>query len=125
MLYIFNNRITCIVTFVQVYSIPISVHCIRVRVAKFDLKVGSRRTTNIQNLVVLIIILVVLILLPYYMWVVLVLILHFFTDMGKIYKICWDENCWVNSFTKNRVVRRTTRPQYLVVLTYFLIGEDA
>ena len=50
---------------------------VTIRVAKFNLKVGSRRTTNIQNLVVLIIILVVLILLPYYMWVVLVLILQF------------------------------------------------
>ena len=36
------------------------------RVAKFDPKVGSRRTTKIKNLVVLVIILVVLILLPYY-----------------------------------------------------------
>ena len=42
--------------------------------------------------------------------------------MGKItLKICWDEN----SFTKNLVVRRTTRPQFLVVLTYFLVAEDA
>ena len=46
------------------------------RVAKFDLKVGSRRTTKINDLVVLINILVVLILLPY-MYVVLVLILLF------------------------------------------------
>ena len=45
------------------------------RVAKFDLKVGSQRTTKIKNLVNLVIILVVLILLPYYMYVVLVLIL--------------------------------------------------
>ena len=37
-----------------------------IRVAKFDPKVGSRRTTKIKNLVVLVIILVVLILLPYY-----------------------------------------------------------
>ena len=36
------------------------------RVAKFDPKVGSRRTTKNKNLVVLFIILVVLILLPYY-----------------------------------------------------------
>ena len=44
-----------------------------VRVAKFDKKVGSWRTTKIKNLVVLVIILVVLILLPYYrpMYVVL------------------------------------------------------
>ena len=48
-----------------------------VRVTKFDQKVGSRRTTDIQNLVVLVIILVVRILLPYYMCVVLVLILLF------------------------------------------------
>ena len=49
------------------------------RVAKFDPKVVSRRTTKIKNLVVLVIILVVLILLPYYyiMYVVLVLILLF------------------------------------------------
>ena len=26
---------------------------------------------------------------------------------------------------KNLVVRRTTRPQFLVVLTYFLVAEDA
>ena len=44
------------------------------RVAKFDPKVGGRRTTEIENPVVLVIILVVLILLPYYMYVVLVLI---------------------------------------------------
>ena len=37
-----------------------------VSVAKFDPKVGSRRTTKIKNLAVLAIILVVLILLPYY-----------------------------------------------------------
>ena len=47
------------------------------RVAKFDLKVGSRRTTKIKNLVVLVIILIVLISLPYHMYVVLVLILMF------------------------------------------------
>ena len=47
------------------------------RVAKFDPKVGGRRTTKIKNLVVLVIILVVLVLLPYYMYVVLVLILLF------------------------------------------------
>ena len=46
-----------------------------IRVAKFDQKVGSRRTTKIKNLVVLVIILVVLILLPFYMYMVLVLIL--------------------------------------------------
>ena len=37
--------------------------CYTTRVAKFDPKVGSRRTTKIKNLVALIIILVVLILL--------------------------------------------------------------
>ena len=48
-----------------------------------------------------------------------------FVDKRKITrKICWDENCWVNSFKKNLVVR-TTRPQFLVVLTYFLVAEDA
>ena len=35
------------------------------RVAKFDPKVGSRRTTKIENLVILGSVLVVLILLPY------------------------------------------------------------
>ena len=39
--------------------------------------------------------------------------------------MCWDESIWVNSFTKNLVVSRTTRPQYLVVLTYFWVAEDA
>ena len=39
--------------------------------------------------------------------------------------ICWDEHFWVNSFTTHLVVRRTTRPQFLVVLTYFLVAEDA
>ena len=56
-------------------------HCLRprqVRVAKFDLKVGSRRTTKVKNLVVLVIILVALILLPYHLYGVLVLILLFF-----------------------------------------------
>ena len=41
------------------------------RVAKFNPKVGNRRTTKIKNLVILVIILGVLILLPYYMYVVL------------------------------------------------------
>ena len=31
----------------------------------------------------------------------------------------------LGQFTKNLVVRRTTRPQFLVVLTYFLVAEDA
>ena len=39
---------------------------LKTRVAKFDPKVGSLRTTKMKNLVVLVIILVVLILLPYY-----------------------------------------------------------
>ena len=47
-----------------------------IRAAKFDPKVGSRRATKIENLV-LVIVLVALILLPYYMYVVLVLILLF------------------------------------------------
>ena len=45
-------------------------------VAKFSPKVGSRRTTKNENLVV-VIILVALILLPHYMYVVLVLVLLF------------------------------------------------
>ena len=31
---------------------------------------------------------------------------------------------FVNSFTKYLVVRRTTWPQFLVVLTYFLVAVD-
>ena len=58
-------------------SIRVYVALCDCRVAKFDPKVGSRRTTKIKNLVVLIIILVVLILLPYHMHVVLVFILLF------------------------------------------------
>ena len=50
---------------------------IHYRVAKFDLKVGSQRTTKIKNLDVLVIILVVLIVLTHYMYVVLVPILLF------------------------------------------------
>ena len=57
--------------------------CTLNRVAKFDPKVGSRRTTKIENLVVLVIILVVLILLPYYMYVVQVLILLFLLVRGR------------------------------------------
>ena len=37
--------------------------------------------------------------------------------VGKRKITCWDENFSVNSFIKNLVVRRTTRPQLLVVLT--------
>ena len=47
----------------------VHIHIKPFRVAKFDKKVGSRRTTKIKNLVVLVIILVVLILLPYYNYV--------------------------------------------------------
>ena len=47
------------------------------RVAKFDPKVGSRRTTKIKSLVILAFILVTLVLLTYYMHVVLVLTLLF------------------------------------------------
>ena len=51
---------------------------VRPRVAKFDPKVGSRRTTKITNLVVLVIILAVLIFgTLLYMYVVLALILWF------------------------------------------------
>ena len=39
-------------------------------------------------------------------------------------KICWDENFGVNSFTKILLVRRTTRPHFLVVLISFLVAED-
>ena len=38
--------------------------------------------------------------------------------------MCWDEHFWVNSFTKNLVIRRTTSwPQFLVVLTYFVLSQ--
>ena len=47
------------------------------RVAKFELKVVSLRTTKMLYLVALVIILVALFLIPYYMYVVLVLILLF------------------------------------------------
>ena len=40
-------------------------------------------------------------------------------------KICWDDNFWVNSFKKNLVARLTIKPQFMVVLTYFLVTEDA
>ena len=69
---------------------------------------------------------VVLILFPYYMYVVLVLILLFlFVRETKL-----EKSVGVNIFgsilsPKNLVVRRTTRPQFLVVLTYFLVAEDA
>ena len=60
------------------------------------------------------------------MYVVLVLILLFWLVGERCKrKICWDEHFWVNSFTKNLVVRRTTGPQLLVVLTYFLVAKDA
>ena len=36
---------------------------------------------------------------------------------------CPDENLKVNSFTQK--FWRTTRPQFLVILTYFLVAEDA
>ena len=52
------------------------------RVAKFDAKVGSRRTTKIK-IWSSVIILVVLILLPYSMYVVLVLILLFLLGREK------------------------------------------
>ena len=39
--------------------------------------------------------------------------------------MCWDDIFLVNSFTKNLEVRRTARPQFLVVLTYSLVIEDA
>ena len=91
------------------------------RLAKFVPKVGSRRSTKIKNLVVLVIILVVLILLPYYMYVVLVLILLFLlVRERKLERFVGMKICG-----SNLVVRRTTRPQFLVVLIYFLVTEDA
>ena len=92
------------------------------KVAKFDPKVGSRRTTKILNLVALIMIVVVLILLPFYIYVCGISSHTFFywykNDNLK-------DNFWVTSFTKNLVVRRTTKPQFLVVLIYCLVAEDA
>ena len=40
-------------------------------------------------------------------------------------KISWNETFWVNSLTKNLVLRRTTNPKFLVVLTYYLVVQDA
>ena len=93
------------------------------RVAKFDPQVGSRRTTKIKKSGR-----------PrhYFGCPHFVTLLYVcgtsshtavFVDKGKI---CWDEYLWVNSFPpKKMVVRRTTSPQFLVVLTYLLVVEDA
>ena len=64
------------VIWVEPFALQLRFICVG-RVAKFNPKVGSRRTTKIKNLVVRVIILVVLILLPNYMHVVLDLILLF------------------------------------------------
>ena len=94
-----------------------------IRVAKSDQKVDSLSQGN-QNLVILIIILVALILLPYYAYVVLVLILLFLLvrerELERIGMNCFLKigmNCFLKIIL---VVRRTTSPQYLVVLTNFL-----
>ena len=101
----------------------------QLRVAKFESKFGSRRTTKIGNLVVLDIFFVALILIPYNMRFVL----------SSKNDICLFENervriktskefVWTTIFKilsqKYLVVRRTTRPQFLVVLTQFLVVED-
>ena len=74
-----TNFKVCIVSLFSGCKWFFTVNCLinTARVAKFNPKIGSRRTTKIKNLDVLVIILVVLILLPYYIYVILVLILLF------------------------------------------------
>ena len=99
---------------------PLSRYCgdICLRVAKFEAKVGSRRTTKIGNLVVLDIFLVALILIPY----------NGIVGKRKGENKNLKEFLWTTIFQKNSkkylVVGRTTRSQFLVVLTQFLVVED-
>ena len=60
------------------------------------------------------------------MYVVLVLILLFLLVRARyIEKFVGMKIVGSILSHKNLVVRRTTRPQFLVVLTYFLVAEDA
>ena len=99
------------------------------RVAKFELKVGSRRTTKIGNLVVLDIFLLALILIPYNMQFVLssqngICLLEKERVRIKTSKNLYGKTIFQQISKKYLVVRRTTRSQYLVVLTQFLVVED-
>ena len=92
-----------------------------VRVAKFGLKVGSRRTTKIRNLVVLAILLVALISLLYH----ILFVISCQTDI--CIEIAKNEEIVKTIFSdppKNLVVRRTTTSHFLVVITHFLVVED-
>ena len=99
------------------------------RVAKFESKVASRRTTKIGNLVVLDIFLVALILIPYNMRFVLSSENGICLLEKERVRIKTSKNLYEQLFSKRKskkylVVRRTTRSQFLVVLTQFLVVED-
>ena len=97
----------------------------KIRLAKFESKVGSRRTTKIGNLVVLDIFGC-----PHFNTMLYTMCfklpkLYLFVGKEK------DENkefVWKTIFKmffpKYPVVRRTTRSQFLVILTSFLVVED-
>ena len=60
------------------------------------------------------------------MYVVLVLILLFLLARERyLERFVGIQNFGLILPQKNLVVRRTTRPQFLVVLTYFLVADDA
>ena len=95
------------------------------RVANFESKVGSRRTTKIGNLVVRDIFLIALILITYDMRFVLSSQNDMFVGKGKGENKNLKEFVWTTIFSqKYLVVRRTTRSQLLVVLTQFSVVED-
>ena len=99
------------------------------RVAKFESKVGSWRTTKIGNLVVLDIFLVALILIPYNMRFVLSSQNGICLLEKERVRIKTSKNLYGQLFSKKisnkyLVVRRTTISQFLVVLTQFLVVED-
>ena len=98
-----------------------------IRVAKFESKVGSRRTTIIGNLVVLYIFLVALILIP------MQCVLSSQNDICLLEKErvrikTSKTSVWTTFFkifSQNYlVVRRATRSELLVVLTHFLVVVD-
>ena len=96
------------------------------RVAKFGLKVGSRRTTKIRNLVVLAILLVALISLLYYILFIISCQTDIFIEIAKNedeeMKILFKQYFQIHP--KKLVVRRTTTSHFLVVLTHFFVVED-
>ena len=95
------------------------------REAKFEAKVGSRRTTKIGNLVVLDIFLVALILIPYNMRFVLSSQNGICLLEKERVRIKTSKNSYGQLFSKKYLVlRRTTISQFLVVLTQFLVVED-